>query len=548
MSISSSTTKNTYSGDGSTTVFPYTFEILAQGDMLVQTKVNSTGVITTNTITTEYTISGAGVSTGGNVTFVTAPASGTTVILLRNVSYLQPSHYSEYDPLPSVTLETNLDRLTMLCQQLSEIASRNVKVDAGVDTDVFNTTLPTPSDGGLYLATNSTGTGFVFNSITSTGSYIFGAGVGILAQTSTGNSAVRTLTGTANEVTVTSGTGAAANPTFSLPAALTFTSKTVTGGTYNALTQTVASATTTDLSATTSNSIIISGTTTITGFGTVAAGAIRNITFSGALLLTYNATSLLIPGAANITTAANDSCRIESLGSGNWQVLSYTTYANRPVRGKKITAFTGSGTFTTDLNCIRARVRMIAGGGAGGSTAAGAVTADVGAGGGGAGAYIEAILTAAQLGTSQTVTIGAAGAAGGAGFNTGGTGGTTSLGALLSCTGGLGGTRATGATSTAMVLGGLGGTPTVSTGTAIISAHGYPGGNGFNGAGTTGAPSGYGGNSPFGAGGLSVGTINTGGTAGLDYGTGGSGSVSANADENGGAGVIGYMIIEEDLG
>jgi hypothetical protein len=42
----------------------------------------------------------------------------------------------------------------------------------------------------------------------------------------------RTLTGTANEITVTDGDGVADNPTVSLPAALTFTGKTVTGGTF----------------------------------------------------------------------------------------------------------------------------------------------------------------------------------------------------------------------------------------------------------------------------------------------------------------------------
>jgi len=42
----------------------------------------------------------------------------------------------------------------------------------------------------------------------------------------------RTITGTANEITVTNGSGAAGNPTLSLPNALTFTGKTITGGTF----------------------------------------------------------------------------------------------------------------------------------------------------------------------------------------------------------------------------------------------------------------------------------------------------------------------------
>ena len=55
---------------------------------------------------------------------------------------------------------------------------------------------------------------------------------GLIARTSASTAAARTLTGTAAEITVTNGDGVAGNPTLSLPAALTFTGKTVTGGTF----------------------------------------------------------------------------------------------------------------------------------------------------------------------------------------------------------------------------------------------------------------------------------------------------------------------------
>ena len=85
----------------------------------------------------------------------------------------------------------------------------------------------------------------------------------------------------------------------------------------------VASATTTDLGAATTAAIRITGTTTITGFGTVAAGTLRTVYFAGALTLTYNATSLILPGVTTITTVAGDSLIAESLGSGNWKVPGY---------------------------------------------------------------------------------------------------------------------------------------------------------------------------------------------------------------------------------
>jgi len=59
---------------------------------------------------------------------------------------------------------------------------------------------------------------------------------GVLARTGAGTAAARTITGTANEITVTNGDGVSGNPTLSLPTALTFTGKTVTGGTITGIT------------------------------------------------------------------------------------------------------------------------------------------------------------------------------------------------------------------------------------------------------------------------------------------------------------------------
>lgn len=85
-----------------------------------------------------------------------------------------------------------------------------------------------------------------------------------------------------------------------------------------------ASAATVDLGAIATGSYVhITGTTTITSFGTVAAGISRVLVFDGALTLTHNATSLILPGGANITTAAGDVFEFRSEGSGNWRCTSY---------------------------------------------------------------------------------------------------------------------------------------------------------------------------------------------------------------------------------
>ncbi len=86
----------------------------------------------------------------------------------------------------------------------------------------------------------------------------------------------------------------------------------------------IASDTTTDIGGASGNVVDVTGTTTITGLGTVQAGATRIVRFTGALTLTHNATSLILPGAANITTANGDIATFVSLGSGNWYCAHYS--------------------------------------------------------------------------------------------------------------------------------------------------------------------------------------------------------------------------------
>ena len=88
----------------------------------------------------------------------------------------------------------------------------------------------------------------------------------------------------------------------------------------------IASAGTTDIGAATGNYVKVTGTTTITALGTIQAGTRRIVEFTGILTLTHNGTSLILPTAANITTAAGDVATFVSLGSGNWKCVNYMRY------------------------------------------------------------------------------------------------------------------------------------------------------------------------------------------------------------------------------
>lgn len=95
----------------------------------------------------------------------------------------------------------------------------------------------------------------------------------------------------------------------------------------------IASASTTDLATATADFIDVTGTTTITALGTMNAGIWRTVRFTGALTLTHNATSLILPGAANITTASDDTAEFRSLGSGDWVCTQYKRASGLPVVG-----------------------------------------------------------------------------------------------------------------------------------------------------------------------------------------------------------------------
>ena len=129
MTVSSTTVKNSYSGNSSTTVFAYTFKIFADTDLEVIIR-SSTGTETTKTLTTHYTVSGAGDASGGNVTFTSGntPATGETVVIRRGVPQTQAIDYIANDPFPAESHEEGLDRATMTTQQVQEELNRSLKI------------------------------------------------------------------------------------------------------------------------------------------------------------------------------------------------------------------------------------------------------------------------------------------------------------------------------------------------------------------------------------------------------------------------------------
>ena len=129
MTISTTTLRNSYSGNGSTTAFAYTFPINSTSEITVIER-SATGTETVKSEgsgSTNYSIVDNGAS-GGTVTMVTAPAAGTTLVILRNTNLTQETDYVANDPFPAETHEDALDKLQMQNQELQEELNRSFKV------------------------------------------------------------------------------------------------------------------------------------------------------------------------------------------------------------------------------------------------------------------------------------------------------------------------------------------------------------------------------------------------------------------------------------
>jgi len=164
MTLSTTINRASYTGDGSTTAFAFAGKFTSNSDLKVYSVVTATGVATLKTITTDYTVSGAGNDAGGTVTFVTAPASTETVLIMRDPALTQTLDLVENDPLPAETLEDALDSLMIAVQRLDERCDRAMRLsDTNLNANTFDPTLPlvaAPSThAGKAIVINSAGDG-----------------------------------------------------------------------------------------------------------------------------------------------------------------------------------------------------------------------------------------------------------------------------------------------------------------------------------------------------------------------------------------------------
>lgn len=316
-------------------------------------------------------------------------------------------------------------------------------------------------------------------------------------------------------------------------------------------------------SATTIANADLTGDVTTSGslVTTIGASKVTNAMLAGSIALTNLATQAAntflangTAGAAAPTAIALAASQLAGRGAaGNIAAIALGTglsMSGNTLNGSSggvVTVqkqiFTSTGTYTPSTGMLYCIAEVVgSGAGGGGSNNSGASNARGGAGGG-AGSYARALLTAAQIGASKAVTIGAGGTAGNTSGSGGGNGGDCSLGVLCVGKGGTGGAGCT--TDNTTAAGGAGGV----AGTGDVTIPGGDGqGSNLN-ANTVYSWGGFGGVSVFGPGTTSafIKAATQTGTNGKVYGSGASGGINVNGGGGtaGGVGAAGILIITE---
>lgn len=149
-----------YTGNGSTTEFSFNWKIFTESDITVRLEKISTGVQTTLTYGTDYSVTFGEVA--GYITLTTAPTSEYYVIISRNVSDYQSKKYSTSTGFQGSEIENSFDKVSCNLQELDYTLQRSIKVAVGSSN--LDMTLPAPS-AGKTLKWNEEETGLINSTI-----------------------------------------------------------------------------------------------------------------------------------------------------------------------------------------------------------------------------------------------------------------------------------------------------------------------------------------------------------------------------------------------
>lgn len=387
MTVTSSQSIANYQGNGATTVWPFPFFVPAAVDLVVKLVSTTTGVITTLSPSI-YSVLGIGDANGGSITYplIGSPITSTQIISIQRVVPLEQNAVIENQSpfLPNV-LEGALDYEMLAIQQVDSKIGFSIRAPASDLTALLP--LPPASLRALQALTfDSLGNPTVGKT---TGASVSAALQPVVAAGSIAEAAallglggisgvVVNIAGTANAITgdifgfaspVALKTGSNYNfiPLFantsavfanfggagsveikkaSPTGAISLTGGEIRRGVstlviYNGVnlliigpeaplmqaSTSAAAASTTDLGAVGNYNIQLTGNVGIQSFGSSAAvGDLFRLTFAGSLVITYNAVSMILPGATDLFAKVGDRVWVTYLGAGAWRVVNYVPF------------------------------------------------------------------------------------------------------------------------------------------------------------------------------------------------------------------------------
>lgn len=158
MTVASAIERDDYVGNGAVSSYSYTFKILSSADLAVFT-CDTSGVETALALTTDFTVSGVGVASGGSVSLVNGPlASSYTLTIKRDLSIIQSAALAGQRQFFGSSVEAGIDRLAMISQMLSDGVSRSLRIPDSEDGSNFTLTLPTAANrANLALGFDASG-------------------------------------------------------------------------------------------------------------------------------------------------------------------------------------------------------------------------------------------------------------------------------------------------------------------------------------------------------------------------------------------------------
>ena len=138
MTVIDNTPRDQYTATSGQTVFPYTFEISASGDIVV---LQNGAILNEGTGAGQYGISGVGSDSGGNITLVTGATTGDVITLYRDMALDRLTSYTNGGDFLAADVNNDFDRLWLALQQNTGTSNRAL-VAPNTDPLDINMTIP----------------------------------------------------------------------------------------------------------------------------------------------------------------------------------------------------------------------------------------------------------------------------------------------------------------------------------------------------------------------------------------------------------------------